>query len=260
MSSQRKLLLAAAISALILACALCVVLIAWFFLGENSNPSAPPSPAQATVTPENQLIPLEIQAMIDGSDVLNITPSGVTLRHISWQPPPFMTLNDKRFYPDSHRTLAQVGLSDADLSTATVVSRHGRGTVALEKTSTGIAIHFADPQSGAAPYRIALIFLPKSQQPTRHPPQPFPRIPPSSTSRPPSATAATFSPSPPPAQPGITSPKTGHPTSRSTITPGTSTQPTPSMKSISPTSISPPPKSNPRPAATPSSWKKPTTP
>ena len=170
MPPGKKLLLAAAVSALILASALGVVLVAWFFLGGNSNPSPSPAPAQTTVAPEIQPIRLEIKATIDGSDVLNITPDGVTLRHISWQPPPFMTLNDKRFYPDSHRTLEQIGLSQADLSTATVTSRHGRGTIALEKTSTGIAVHFADPQAGAAPFRMALTFLPKSAQPL--PPSP----------------------------------------------------------------------------------------
>jgi hypothetical protein len=164
MTSQRKLLFAAAISALILACALCILLIAWFFLGGNSNPTPTSSPAQATITPAIQSIPLQIKAEIDGSDVINITPGGVTLRHIAWKPPSAITLNAVPFSPDSPLTLEQIGLSQAELSTATVITRHGRGTIAVENVANGIAIHFADPQGGAASYQIALTFMPKSAQ------------------------------------------------------------------------------------------------
>jgi hypothetical protein len=113
---------------------------------------------------------LDIKAQIDGSDVVNITPEGVALTHISFQLPSHITLNGTVFSPQGRLRLDQIGLSGADLSSATVLHRSGRGTVAMEKTENGLAIHFADPQSGAAPYEITMAFLPKSANGTSPPP------------------------------------------------------------------------------------------
>jgi len=110
-------------------------------------------------------IVLNIRAVIDGGDLLDITPTGAVWTHRSWQEPRAVVINGVPFNIHAASTLNMIGLGDADLSSAEVTERNGRGTVAMEKTDNGIAIHFADPQPGAARYGISIRFARKSAAP-----------------------------------------------------------------------------------------------
>ncbi len=128
-------------------------------------------PAEEGVTPAVPGITLNIRAMIDGSDVLNITSAGAAWTHTAWQWPTGIRINGENFDTHAQPTLERIGLADADLSSAEVKGRSGRGTVAVEKTDAGIAIHFSDPQSGAAPYAITIRFAPGQPLQIRWPPR-----------------------------------------------------------------------------------------
>jgi RNA polymerase sigma factor (sigma-70 family) len=114
-------------------------------------------------------IVLNIKANIDGSDVLNITSAGAEWIHTAWQEPRQVTINGANFNIHAKETLDQIGLGAADLSLAQVIQRSGRGTIAMEKTGNGIAIHFADPAAAAAPYAIKVGFATKSAMPATLP-------------------------------------------------------------------------------------------
>ena len=143
--------------------------LAVLFYTEFYSPqvSSSPSPASASATATGIAdttgsMTLNFSARIDGSDVLNITPSGAQWIHKSWQWPARVTLNGNSYDPHTLPSLEQMGLAAADLSSAEVTERTGRDIIALEKTGTGIAIHFSDAEGGAAMYSMRIKFAPKS--------------------------------------------------------------------------------------------------
>jgi RNA polymerase sigma factor (sigma-70 family) len=129
-----------------------------------------PAGSGGGVAPDQlQPITLKIRAIIDGMDVLDITPAGAAWTHKSWQEPQGVVINGVNFDIHTRATLDKIDLAEANLSSAEVIERSGRGTVAMEKTDNGIAIHFSDPQPGSAPYAITIRFTPKSAAPTTLP-------------------------------------------------------------------------------------------
>jgi RNA polymerase sigma factor (sigma-70 family) len=132
---------------------------------------APATPASLNQPADDQMAPfnLDVSAVIDGSDVLSITPAGAAWTHKAWGWPKGLMINGVSFDPHATPTLDEIGLGEADLSSAKIIGRSGRGTVALEKTDNGIAIHFSDPQPGAAPYTMRITFAPISAEPTTLP-------------------------------------------------------------------------------------------
>jgi RNA polymerase sigma factor (sigma-70 family) len=132
---------------------------------------APVTPAAMDQAAGGEAAPiiLKISATIDGSDVLNITPAGAAWVHKAWLWPTGITINGVNYGPHERLRLRQIGLEGADLSSAEVTNRSGRGTVAMEKTDSGIAIHFSDPQPGEAPYAIQISFRPLSAATTTPP-------------------------------------------------------------------------------------------
>jgi hypothetical protein len=112
-------------------------------------------------------IVLSVDAMIDGGDTLVIEPGGVSWVHSTYKWPTRIMINGVNFDPHEGTdhggaTLEKIGLGEADLSSAEVLGRRGRCTVAMEKTDSGVAIHFADPLAGAGPYWIKIGFERKS--------------------------------------------------------------------------------------------------
>jgi len=141
----------------------------------NETPTIPLqlAPADGTdsadaVDPTKSII-LNINAAIDGSDVMNITSSGFAWTHKAFQWPKSLAINGVDIDPHSKQPLSALGLGAADLSTAQVIHRSGRGTVAMELIDDGIRIHFSDPQSGDARYSIQIAFAPRSAAPAKLP-------------------------------------------------------------------------------------------
>jgi RNA polymerase sigma factor (sigma-70 family) len=147
------------------------VWFAFFAMNADSGGVGPATSTSVGRSADDQTRPiiLNIDAIIDGSDVLNITPTGVSWTHKAFQWPRRITISGVTFDAHAPSTLDKIGLATADLSSAEVIGRSGRGTVAMEKTDNGVAIHFADAQPGAAPYVIRIGFASKSAAPTTLP-------------------------------------------------------------------------------------------
>jgi hypothetical protein len=103
-----------------------------------------------------QPIVLDIKATIDGSDVLSLSPAGAVWTHKSFQWPTAISVNRIAWDAQTTPILRDTGLEDADFSTAWVISRSGRDTVAMEHTSDGAAISFDDAPAGSASYEIKI--------------------------------------------------------------------------------------------------------
>jgi hypothetical protein len=163
MTTTTKSAMAIGMVVVVLLCGAGVVLVASDYFNSSSAPaSAPNGPSSNETIASPNGLTLEVRATIDGSDVLNITPDGAAWTHLYWDVPSRITFNGKHTSPAAKTSLEQLGLNQADLSSATVVSRRGRGLVALDKTAAGIAIHFDDPDGGAGAYQILISFQPKS--------------------------------------------------------------------------------------------------
>lgn len=105
-------------------------------------------------------VTLTLKATIDGSDFVAINASGATWTHRTWSWPSDVTLNGVPWNPEAQSVLDSTGalafLKDVDFSTASVVGRSGRDTVAMEKTNDGISVYFADPDNGSDSYEITI--------------------------------------------------------------------------------------------------------
>jgi hypothetical protein len=109
-------------------------------------------------SPATQPIVLDIKAIIDGSDVLTLSPKGALWSHQAYQWPTDISVNGIAWDAQTQPTLTGTGLSDADLSTAKVLSHSGRDRVEMTTAPDGIAIHFDDSPPGSAPYEIKIGF------------------------------------------------------------------------------------------------------
>jgi RNA polymerase sigma factor (sigma-70 family) len=129
--------------------------------GDGGAVNAPVAGNQAVGEPAQPIV-LEVDAMIDGGDTLNIGSGGATWVHNTFKWPTRIRINGADFDPHVGAALEKIGLGEADLSSAEVLGRKGRCTVAMEKTDGGIAVHFTDPLAGAGPYWIKIGFERKS--------------------------------------------------------------------------------------------------
>ena len=127
-------------------------------------PATQPSSSQvpAGQTDVSPLPTLDIRAKIDGSDILSITPKGLTWIHKYFNAPADVSINGVHWNVSQDLSLPLTGplafLQNVDLSTAKVLKRSGRDTIALEHTDEGLAVYFADCPSGAGRYGIKIGF------------------------------------------------------------------------------------------------------
>jgi hypothetical protein len=120
------------------------------------------SDARAPVKPvAEKTIFLDISADIDGSDVMTISPDGARWRHRTARWAANVKVNGKAWDVQDQPLLAELGLNDADLGSAEVVQRSGRGLILMEKGANEITIFFSDGMPGAGPYRVQLRFAKK---------------------------------------------------------------------------------------------------
>lgn len=112
-----------------------------------------------TVTPPSaNAILLDLKAMIAGDDMVKITNRDAAWRHDSRNWPSDVSFNGISWDVQKNPVLEKTGLANAELSSATVVSRTGRDTVAMEKTDDGIAIYFDNAPDDRGEYEIKIRF------------------------------------------------------------------------------------------------------
>jgi hypothetical protein len=117
-----------------------------------------PAATQPAAFKAGDTIDLDISANIDGRDILTIDADGAHWRHFEARWPTDVVVNDSQWNVRGLPDLGDIGLAEADLSSAKVVGSSGRGLVAMEKTDHGIAVYFDDGLPGAAPYEIKIRF------------------------------------------------------------------------------------------------------
>lgn len=104
---------------------------------------------------------LQIDATIDGSDVLVLSAQGAEWTHKHWGWAKDVMLNDVAWQPKDQPTLPSTGelqfLTTVDFSKAKVLDRQGRDTVAMEREDDRLTIYFADSPGGAGEYQIKIL-------------------------------------------------------------------------------------------------------
>jgi len=133
---------------------------------EPSATDAPPVQPKGE-PPPSELVVLDIQADIDGSDTVTITPEGAKWAHKHWDWPSNVSINGVEWDPQAQPELASTGklscLTKADLSTARVIERSGRDTVAVETMDGAVTVYFADSPNGADRYEVKIAFFQRSK-------------------------------------------------------------------------------------------------
>jgi hypothetical protein len=102
-------------------------------------------------------VELTFTATIDGSERFIFTRDNVWNEHGRWSPPTEVVFNgqpweDLSQAPDGWAEFA----AELDLSKATILTRNGRDTIALEPTAEGFDLYLADTQMGAAKYSVTI--------------------------------------------------------------------------------------------------------
>jgi hypothetical protein len=142
-------------------CGLAIGMTAWAQPTEDRR-TKPPHPA----APDE--IVLSFRGLIDGSDRIQITPTGATWRHLYWQMPPEpVTLNGIAWDPSRRRTLENQGETrflprPVDFASARLKRIRGRDTVALERGEEGVVIHINDTPFEASLYEFQVVFRPRN--------------------------------------------------------------------------------------------------
>jgi hypothetical protein len=106
---------------------------------------------------------LQISAVIDGSDVLYITKKGAVWTHKHWGWPGEVTLNGIGWNPSVSSIIANSAGSRfldrrVKFSSARVLVREGRDTVAVMPQKDGLLIFFADNPIGSGVYNLTIEF------------------------------------------------------------------------------------------------------
>jgi hypothetical protein len=106
---------------------------------------------------------LRIAAVIDGSDLLKITPHEATWEHRAYSFPTVVKLNDVAWNVREKTMLPNTGTnsflaSGVDLSTARIVNRKGRDLGTMWADADGLWIRFADNPNGADSYELEIAF------------------------------------------------------------------------------------------------------
>jgi hypothetical protein len=107
---------------------------------------------------------LDIQATIDGSDELRITPAGLQWKHKSWDWPSNVLVNGRAWNPqDGPLPLDRAGLAltpdDFHNGSIRVLSHSGRDTVGVQPDPDAVTVFFNDDENGSAPYHVRIQFL-----------------------------------------------------------------------------------------------------
>jgi hypothetical protein len=112
---------------------------------------AAPAFAKYASTAGTRVLTLTISATVDGCERFIFTRDSVYDEHGRWQAPKNVVFNgepwpDLSSPPPGWEKLAV----NLDLTKAAVVQRKGRDVIALERTTEGFDLYFADTQMGAA--------------------------------------------------------------------------------------------------------------
>jgi hypothetical protein len=130
--------------------------IAWLAAALRSPVNIGPLTAGA-----QSAITVTLSATIDGSDRFIFTRDNVWNEHGRWQPPQKVLFNGKAWEDLSQAPPGWPELArDLDLPRAGLLTREGRDVIALEVTTEGFDLLFADTQMGAATYS-ATISIPR---------------------------------------------------------------------------------------------------
>jgi len=99
---------------------------------------------------------VNVDANIDGSDSLTISASGSVWNHRSMDLPSDVRINQMPWDVAAHPNRSDLGLHGVNFSSAIVVQRSGRDTVALERTDSSLTIYFDDAPDGPGRYHIEI--------------------------------------------------------------------------------------------------------
>jgi hypothetical protein len=121
------------------------------------TPRPPPVPSPSAT--------LQIQATIDGSDTLQITPAGLTWVHNYWSQPSGVTVNGYSWDTVDDPTLADTGATaflpaGVDLSSVVFTKQEGRDTATYQyfPDQDQIDVYFGDNPGGSSQYQVTLSF------------------------------------------------------------------------------------------------------
>jgi hypothetical protein len=124
--------------------------------------TAPPA-----TTPTGEPIYVDVSADVDGSDVMTISADGARWNHREARWATNIKVNDQSWDPQSAPLFTSPDISAADLNSAKVEERSGRGVILVEKNPQSVTIYFADGKPGAGPYHVKLRFNRKPTSATR---------------------------------------------------------------------------------------------
>jgi clan AA aspartic protease (TIGR02281 family) len=117
----------------------------------HASPTSRPAGAAARVT-------LELSAVIDGGEAVEVTASGLKWKHTEYGWPTDVHVNGETWNPQKNQTLASDNvlklLQSADFGGARSIEKKGRGVIAMEPTDDGLTIYFVDIAPGADRYSI----------------------------------------------------------------------------------------------------------
>jgi hypothetical protein len=120
--------------------------------------TAQPGPTHASPTAT-----LKIAAVIDGSDVLKITPHEAIWTHRDWGFPSRVKLNGISWNARQTNVLVNAGTNrflpvGVDFSTAKIVQRRGRDLATMWADKDAVWVNFADNPNGAGNYELKISF------------------------------------------------------------------------------------------------------
>jgi hypothetical protein len=115
----------------------------------------------SSVSSSQNLIRLHVHARIDGHDELWISRRQANWRHLSWEWPTNIELNNVSM--DPHKTLANTGENaflpaNVNLESAVMTKKSGRGALDLYRQDESLVVVFDDPQPGADDYEMDIEF------------------------------------------------------------------------------------------------------
>jgi hypothetical protein len=121
--------------------------------------AAQAEPIADVVTSVGPTIVLHVRAKIDGSDVCTIRQDKAVWVHRDWQMAGDVSINEVKWDVQNQSELLNTGetkflSTTVDFSTARVISRKGRGAVAVEPIDNSLVIIFLDSDSGADDYGV----------------------------------------------------------------------------------------------------------
>ncbi|HKI69518.1 MAG TPA: hypothetical protein VKA67_08015 [Verrucomicrobiae bacterium] len=123
----------------------------------------PLATAQPRLIRASAIATLKIAAVIDGSDVLKITPHEAIWTHRDWSFPSRVRLNDVSWNVRQTNVLVNNGTNrflptGVDFSNARIVQRQGRDLATMRADKDVLWVNFADNPNGADAYELEISF------------------------------------------------------------------------------------------------------